>query len=692
MKINYKLLSSKNYPIYFFIFFIFIGSLIYRDYGISVDEPQQREIGKTSLNYIAHLFKIPEFIDPQNRHIKAEDVFQGQKDRDYGVAFELPVEFLVKILGIQDEKIYYFRHYINFILFGICLIFFYKILFFRYQDSSIALLGTLFLIVSPRIFGDAFHNTKDLAFLSFVVIASYTLIRYIFQPNTLNCIWHSIATACAVDLRIMGIILIGLTTAGLILQLNAKSKNLSLIFTKLISYLTLTCIFVFIFWPWLWIDPFGHFLEAFQNMSKFRTNLNMLFFGEITWSGNLPWFYIPTWITITTPLLYLPLFFTGIFSIAVTNKKTIFDEKLQDYLFLILFLGPIILVIALNSVLYNGWRHLYFIYPSFIYLSVRGYYFILSMKLKILLNILRGIVIFSLTTSIYWMIKDHPYQYLYFNALPKDWVRQFDVDYWGVAYKNSLQKIVDKSFAGKVAVFSNVYYDDKGNTLGEFPGSNTTVWQRTPFESALMLSKIDQGKLILHRTEECSDYIFLIIKSHKYPEYLKKNEFEIFDTVQSGGKSVYVIFKRKVPLEGGLLNVKINQSIVFSDPNTNCFLSKGWDNNHESWGIWSSSNQARILLPIPEGAMGLGMDIRGFVSLPMQEQVIEIAGPDIPLQRYKINKFDSNIIQIKLPFPASKNDVLRMDITIPNARSPKQLGLSEDTRLLGIGLKSITFF
>ena len=165
-------------------------------------------------------------------HITAEEVFQGQRDKDYGVVFELPVEFLIKILGIQDENIYYFRHYINFILFGICLTFFYKILFFRYKESSIALLGTLFLIVSPRIFGDAFHNTKDLAFLSFVVIASYTLIRYIFQPNTLNCIWHSIATACAVDLRIMGIILIGLTSAGLIFQLNAKNKSPSLNVTK----------------------------------------------------------------------------------------------------------------------------------------------------------------------------------------------------------------------------------------------------------------------------------------------------------------------------------------------------------------------------------------------------------------------------------------------------------------------------
>jgi hypothetical protein len=669
---------------------ILIGSLIYKDYGISVDEPQQREIGKTSLNFIAHFFHISSLIDANEIHANAESVFSTQRDRDYGVIFELPAEFLVKILGLQEENIYYFRHFINYILFSVSVICFYYLLLHRYQKASLALLGVLFLVLSPRIFGDAFYNTKDLAFLSFIVIASYTLVRYLANPNTVNCIWHAIATACAVDVRIMGAMVIGLTCVGLFAQFYVKEKSFSIFLKQVIAYIALTCIFVFIFWPWLWTDPIGHFLEAFKNMSKFRTNLNMLYFGDMVWSGNLPWHYVPTWIFITTPLLYLALFFIGIFAVPFGNNKSLVNEKIQDYLFLTLFFLPIILVIALNSVIYNGWRHLYFVYPSLIYLSIRGYSYLSTLiRQRALLNTLKIIVLCSLGSTTFWMIKDHPYQYLYFNALPKDWVRNFDVDYWGVAYKNSLEKILANSSAEKISIFSTVYYDDNGRALGEFPGQ--TIWQRTPFESLLMLSQANQDKLIMYRPEECSDHIFLTLKSDKYTEYLKKSEFEVFDTVKSGNKLVYAIFQRKVPLEGGLIDTKLNQPIVFSDPNTHCFLPKGWINNHESWGVWSGAHQARIAVPIPEGANSLQMDLRGFVGGSLKKQIMRVNIPNLPPQNFIIDNFESNLITLNLPPNRNSNEFLKIDISIPDAISPKQLELSEDPRTLGIGLKSITF-
>ena len=183
MKIENKFLNIRLLPIYLFIFLILLGSFIYKDYGISVDEPQQREIGKTSLNFIAHFFQIPSLKDMDDTYVNAESVFEAQRDRDYGVVFELPAEFLVKIWGLQEENVFYFRHYINYILFCISVVCFYQLLKNRYQKYSLALLGAFFLVLSPRIFGDAFYNTKDLAFLSFIVIASYTLFRYLAMPN-----------------------------------------------------------------------------------------------------------------------------------------------------------------------------------------------------------------------------------------------------------------------------------------------------------------------------------------------------------------------------------------------------------------------------------------------------------------------------------------------------------------------------
>lgn len=404
----------------------------------------------------------------------------------------------------------------------------------------------------------------------------------------------------------------------------------------------------------------------------------------------MPWFYIPIWIAITTPLFYIALFLVGTFALVTPNKIAGPNEKLLDYLFLALFLMPIILVIILNSVLYNGWRHLYFVYPALIYLSVRGFAYLTTLlKTKALLSALVVIVFTSLSSTVFWMVKDHPYQYLYFNPLAKDWIKQFDVDYWGVAYKNSLQKIVDSSATEKVAVFSNVYYDDNERALGEFPGQ--TIWQRTPFESALMLSPADQDKLVLHRREECSDYIFLTIRSHKYSEYLKRNEFELFDIVKSGNQIVYGIFKRKIPLEGGLLETQANQPIVFSNPNTHCFLPKGWSDSHEDWGVWSTGKKTRIELPIPRGSNSVKLDLRAFVGGTLTKQKVQISIQGNSPQIFELNHFENNIVELKFRPEKNSNEVLKIDLFLPNASTPKELGLSEDQRMLGIGLKKIIF-
>ena len=60
-----------------------------------------------------------------------------------------------------------------------------------------------------------------------------------------------------------------------------------------------------------------------------------------------------------------------------TNEGNIWkgDDELHDLIYYLLFLIPIILVIFFNSTLYDGWRHLYFIYPLFLIFTIKGLYF-----------------------------------------------------------------------------------------------------------------------------------------------------------------------------------------------------------------------------------------------------------------------------------------------------------------------------
>ena len=137
---------------------------------------------------------------------------------------------------------------------------------------------------------------------------------------------------------------------------------------------------VTLFWPFLWSNPLGHFVETLGKFSKWgTTQVAVLYLGELyqIQKTPLPWHYVFTWIAVTTPLLYL--IFWGI-SLTLTGWQLIklkfiilkSENYLQDLLFLSSSLGPIIAIVILHSVIYDGWRHLYFIYPAFLLTSLKA--------------------------------------------------------------------------------------------------------------------------------------------------------------------------------------------------------------------------------------------------------------------------------------------------------------------------------
>ena len=104
-----------KYPaqIVFFLVLLAVGLGVYRDYGISSDEPTSRINGAVTLKYVAERFApslLPAAasgLDPLNEYL----------DRDYGVAFEAPAVLLEVMLGIRDKKnVFMFRHLLTFLV------------------------------------------------------------------------------------------------------------------------------------------------------------------------------------------------------------------------------------------------------------------------------------------------------------------------------------------------------------------------------------------------------------------------------------------------------------------------------------------------------------------------------------------------------------------------------------------------
>src|SRR5687768_15121238 len=161
---------QKPLTLFFFLFVLATGLFIFRDYGTFVDEPYDSLTGIVNAKYVLKQIS-PELLE-KFQGIQHSPELDSFPDRVYGVLYQLPAAVIPHVLGFEDTRENYFaRHLMVFLYFFAGLVAWYFVLKQRFGKSWWPLLGTVLLVLSPRIFADSFYNGKDIVFLSFVVIS-----------------------------------------------------------------------------------------------------------------------------------------------------------------------------------------------------------------------------------------------------------------------------------------------------------------------------------------------------------------------------------------------------------------------------------------------------------------------------------------------------------------------------------------
>ncbi|KAA5544158.1 ArnT family glycosyltransferase [Adhaeribacter rhizoryzae] len=451
---SFRSLTNKLVLFLFFSLLLVAGLELYPDYGISFDEFFELQTGLVSLKYLVELFA-PQLLT-QHEWLKNVPPLETYVDADHGVTVLLPFAILKAVLGIHTwQETFLLRHLLTFLIFYVGVFFFYLLARERFRDPKVALLGCLILVLSPRIFAEAFYNSKDIPFLSFMIMGAYTLIRFMKAPSFKTAFFHAITCALAIDTRIMGVILPFITAVLVLIAIFRSKSSLRTYVLYFGVYLLLLAPIMVALWPYLWEDPIDRFILVFRNMQRFRWYETVFYMGHAVLATNLPWHYIPVWLIITTPLVYSILFFIGlgfilnrVFSSDGAITQNIFQFDLACILFLFI---PIAAVILLNSVVYDGWRHLYFIYFAFLLISLVGLENLWQLTTKLTLYQQYGriflvtLVGISLIHSLWFMVRNHPHQNVYFSFLKGKAVEQnFERDYWGLSYRQGLEFILQQ--------------------------------------------------------------------------------------------------------------------------------------------------------------------------------------------------------------------------------------------------------
>ena len=445
--------SNKNlFTFLFFFIFLIIGIAIFPHYGISIDEDNTRLNGFVSLKYIFESLGLNNQM--QTDTIVGIPTMSEWKEQGHGVVFDLPTAFIEFLFNIDDSRDYFLmRHLVTFIFFFIGVCFFYLLIKNRYNSSLFAIMGTSFLILSPRIFANSFFNNKDIIFMSLFIVSLFFAANFLVKPNLKTAISFSLISALAIDTRILGIIIPALVLTIYIIDIFNNNRFIKSKLRPLVLVLVALPFFIIIFWPYLWENPLNNFFQAFKILSKHDVYVFNLYQGDYINAKNVPWHYPLIWIFITTPLMYIIFFILGFFILFVKLISRIIKieendiwkgkHELVDLLFFATFFAPLLIIIILNSTLYDGWRHLYFLYPSFLLISLTGFNYIKINYFKKKTNLLFVLIFLLITPTLIWMIKNHPYQNIYFNKLAgKNFYKSYDMDYWGLSNYAALNYIV----------------------------------------------------------------------------------------------------------------------------------------------------------------------------------------------------------------------------------------------------------
>lgn len=400
--------------------------LSFKSFGITNDEPEDYLLG-------SFLYTKIRANDPV-----LERSFVIAEDGAINLAFYDRI-YLAVLFALSGSINYQTYHLLNLLFFSIILIAAYELLLKETKRPTLALLGPLALLLTPRLFGDTAANHKDIPFAIsyFVAVASIYFVGK--KQSAKHLLVLGITFGITQSLRSVGYSIYFIYLIWLLLQ--EKQPIWQRLLDSIAQISVVFCIGLlvhFVTLPYLAADPFSRFLELFTNAKSFPWDGPMLFMGKLIHPTQLPATYIPTWFLITTPVATIILWIASI--------KLALKSKLAQLLWLSLGINGLILIVA-QPTIYDGIRHLLFLLPLIAILAclsviqlIKGHW-----RWK---KIAIGLILANTLLVLVQYLLLFPYQYTYFNELVgylPGGNNKFELDYWGASYKTAVETFNDQA-------------------------------------------------------------------------------------------------------------------------------------------------------------------------------------------------------------------------------------------------------
>ncbi|MEW6743843.1 MAG: hypothetical protein AB1486_13895 [Planctomycetota bacterium] len=425
------------------LLFLVVILFTYRDYGITWDEDVQSRYGELVHDYFASGFAKKECNSFLNLGL-------------YGPAFELAA---AAVYAAHYESRFEIRHLLIALtaLLAVAAVMRYGGLL---GDPLVPLFASLALLTFPRFYGDAFNNSKDMPFACGFTWAMFAIVL-LFHGK--RCSWWKVLLAgfligLALSIRTGGFLLFLFLAAvalySTFLQKPQQGRRLPQLLgpariAKFLVIIVLSWAIMVALWPWAHQSIVLNPLRSFESTTAFQAPYPLLFNGKIVLSNQLPWYYLPQFLVITTPPILLLLFFVGLGSSIHRQVRSPGDESnLPACGAQFWFFFPLLYFIVKRPNVYDGIRHFLFIVPALALIAGIGATAVARTFTGSRGKVATGVLVVLILLTVPSLVALHPYQTTYFNFLVgglKEAAKSYETDYWTSSYKEAMEWVNERS-------------------------------------------------------------------------------------------------------------------------------------------------------------------------------------------------------------------------------------------------------
>jgi hypothetical protein len=419
-----------------------IALCTFRDYAISNDEAVQHHYGELIIAYYASGFQDQSVFNFQNLYL-------------YGGLFDILAVGLSHLFPIDP---YDLRHILC-ALIGIGGIVGTAATARLIAGPRAALIAAIGLSVCGAWYGTIFNHTKDIPFAAAMTGATLFLIRIarsLPAPRAGDIAAFALLAGAALGMRVLGLLLVIYAAAAIALYLprpwfgqrRPQWRFGLLSALRLLPALLLAYLIMILAWPWAALSPLNP-IRGLLAFSDFQYDIRTLLAGQVYEMANTPRLYVPIYILIRVPLMMLfgaalAMMFAGLPRLAADTTSL---QRKQIALVSLTVFFPLACQVIWHGPVFTGMRHFLFVIPALAVLAGVGLDMALTtlaMRGRLIGSGMLAIVIACFVLNAVTLVRLHPYEYLFYNALVgglEGASRRYDLDYWFASMPEAIGKL-----------------------------------------------------------------------------------------------------------------------------------------------------------------------------------------------------------------------------------------------------------